>query len=62
MDGSISLALRSPDDFIDPATGSPLPPVSAETTGIILKTLVDTYGVLPPEVVQTVIPTATKKP
>ena len=62
MDGNITLALRSPNDFIDPATGAPLPPVSAETTGIILKTLVDSYGVLPPEVVQTVTPTATKKP
>ena len=62
MDGNITLALRSPADFIDPATGAPLPPVSAETTGIILKTLVDSYGVLPPEVVQTVTPTATKKP
>ena len=59
---AITLALRSPADFIDPTTGAPLPPVSAETTGIILKTLVDSYGVLPPEVVQTVTPTATKKP
>jgi pilus assembly protein CpaB len=62
MDGNITLALRSPADFIDPVTGAPLPPVSAETTGIILKTLVDSYGVLPPEIVQTVTPTATKKP
>ena len=57
LDGSISLVLRSPDDFIDPATGEPvaaLPPV--ETTGVILKTLVDTYGVLPPELVETVLP------
>ena len=28
-----------------------------QTTGVILKTLVDNYGVLPPEVVQTVTPT-----
>ncbi|MGZ6341238.1 MAG: Flp pilus assembly protein CpaB, partial [Candidatus Limnocylindrales bacterium] len=62
MDGNITLALRSPNDFIDPTTGAPLPPVAAQTTGIILKTLVDSYGVLPPEVVQTVTPTATKKP
>jgi Flp pilus assembly protein CpaB len=57
LDGSISLVLRSPDDFIDPVTGEPvaaLPPV--ETTGVILKTLVDTYGVLPPELVETVLP------
>ena len=57
LDGSITLVLRSPDDFIDPTTGEPItadrrprPP------GVILKTLVDTYGVLPPEVVETVTP------
>ena len=60
MDGNITLALRSPADFIDPVTGAPLPPVSSQTTGIILKTLVDSYGVLPPEVVQTVTPTPKK--
>ncbi len=59
LDSSISLVLRSPDDFIDPLTGQALTPPQAETTGIILKTLVDTYGVLPPEVVQTVTPTGT---
>jgi Flp pilus assembly protein CpaB len=59
---AVTLALRSPADFIDPITGAPLPPVSAETTGIILKTLVDSYGVLPPEIVQTVTPTATRRP
>ena len=58
LDGNVTLALRSPDDFIDPATGLPLPQVNVETTGVILKTLVDSYGVLPPEVVQTVTPTA----
>jgi Flp pilus assembly protein CpaB len=54
----ISLALRSPGDFIDPATGAPLTPQSAQTTGVTLKLLVDSYGVLPPEIVQTVAPTA----
>jgi hypothetical protein len=29
----------------------------AETTGVILKTLVDEYGILPPEIVQVPIPT-----
>jgi pilus assembly protein CpaB len=52
IDASISLVLRSPDDFIDPATGAPLPPVITKTSGIILQTLVRTYGVLPPEVVR----------
>jgi Flp pilus assembly protein CpaB len=62
MDSSITLVLRSPDDFIDPLTGAPLPPVTTETTGVILKTLVDSYGVLAPELVQTVTPTATRRP
>jgi Flp pilus assembly protein CpaB len=62
MDSSITLVLRSPDDFIDPLTGEQLPPVTVQTTGVILKTLVDSYGVLPPEVVQTVTPTATQAP
>jgi pilus assembly protein CpaB len=62
MDGNVTLALRSVGDFVDPVTGAPLPPVSAVTTGVTLKVLVDSYGVLPPEVVQTVTPTATKKP
>lgn len=58
LDGAISLLLRSPDDFLDPTTGTPLPdgPVPDVTTGVILKTLVDTYGVLPPELVETVLP------
>lgn len=30
---------------------------TAETTGVILKTLVDKYGILPPEIVQVPIPT-----
>jgi Flp pilus assembly protein CpaB len=56
--GNISLILRSADDFRDPVTGLPLetPPLPDETTGIILKTLVDRYGVLPPEMVETVLP------
>ncbi len=56
LDGSISLVLRSPDDFIDPDTQEPLVPVPNDTTGIILKGLVDSYGVLPPELVETILP------
>jgi Flp pilus assembly protein CpaB len=57
LDGSISLVLRSGKDFLGP-DGKPLPdgPVPDTTTGIILKSLVDTYGVLPPELVETVLP------
>jgi pilus assembly protein CpaB len=58
LDGSMSLVLRSPADFIDPETGDPYPngPVPDETSGVILKTLVDTYNVLPPELVETILP------
>lgn len=56
IDGNISLVLRSPDDFLDEVTGEPIVPVPDVTTGLILKTLVDTYGVLPPELVETVLP------
>ena len=54
---TLSLVLRSPDDFIDPATGQPVPPVVAETTGITLKELIDKYGVLPPVIEQPVVQT-----
>jgi Flp pilus assembly protein CpaB len=53
---TLSLVLRSPDDFIDPETGEPVPPVIAETTGITLQTLIDQYGVLPPTIATPVIP------
>lgn len=59
-----SLVLRSPDDFVDEA-GNKLPPeaiIPDVTTGIILKTLVDIYGVLPPELIETVIPGASPRP
>jgi pilus assembly protein CpaB len=58
LDGSISLLLRNADDFLDPTTGQPLPdgPVPDTTTGVILKSLVDSYGVIPPELVETVLP------
>jgi Flp pilus assembly protein CpaB len=64
LDGSISLLLRSAEDFLDPATGQPLPdgPVPDVTTGIILKSMVDTYGVLPPELVETVLPEQATNP
>lgn len=54
---TLSLVLRSPDDFIDPKTGQPVPPVVTQTTGITLKELIDKYGVLPPVVEPPVLPT-----
>ena len=65
VDGNISLLLRSGDDFRDPDTGLPLDPtliVPATTTGITLKSLVDDYGVLVPQLVEGIIPTATPRP
>jgi hypothetical protein len=53
---TVALILRSPDDFLDPVTHQPLTPVLDETTGVVLKTLIDQYGVLPPTIVQPVIP------
>ena len=59
LDGTITLALRSPKDFKD-ANGNPVVPPPDKTTGIILKTLVDQYGVLPPEVIEAVLPAGVK--
>jgi pilus assembly protein CpaB len=58
LDGSITLVLRSPEDFIDELTGKPfeLGRLPDPTTGVILKTLVDNFGVLPPELIETVLP------
>ena len=58
MDGNISLVLRSAKDFQDPNDPTiPVTPVPDVTTGVILKTLVDEYGVLVPQVVETILPT-----
>jgi Flp pilus assembly protein CpaB len=54
-DGCISLVLRSPKDFVDDAGNTTEPPPDP-TSGIILKTLVDEYGVLPPQVVEAILP------
>ncbi len=54
---TLSLILRSPDDFIDPVTKQPVTPPLDETTGIVLRTLIDTYGVLPPTIAVPVLPT-----
>ncbi|MFL5719683.1 MAG: Flp pilus assembly protein CpaB, partial [Chloroflexota bacterium] len=63
LDGDISLILRSTQDFLDPTTGQPIdpPPLPDATTGVILKTLVDRYGVLPPELIETVLPAQARR-
>ncbi len=54
-EGCISLVLRSPKDYVDDA-GNPIEPALDPTTGIILKSLVDEYGVLPPQIVEAILP------
>ena len=57
LDGSMSLVLRSSKDFHDPNDPLiPVTPVPTVTTGVILKTLVDEYGVLVPQVVEAILP------
>jgi hypothetical protein len=46
---SISVILRSPKDYVN-ASGSPIIPPLEKTDGIVLQTLIDKYGVLPPAV------------
>ena len=48
MDGTLTLILRSPEDKEAP---------SDETTGITLRKLVDGWAVIPPQIVETVLPT-----
>ena len=55
MQGNISLVLRSPKDFFDD-NGQPVLPVPAGTTGVVLRTLTDNYGVLRPEFVEAILP------
>jgi Flp pilus assembly protein CpaB len=55
LNGCLSLILRSPKDYLDDA-GQPTQPKLDSTTGIIMKTLVDEYGVLPPQIVEAILP------
>jgi Flp pilus assembly protein CpaB len=57
VDGCLSLVLRSPKDYVDASTPpNPVVPPLDPTTGVILKTLVDQYGVLPPQIIEVVKP------
>jgi pilus assembly protein CpaB len=63
MDGNVSLILRNSGEFFDPNTNQPIPAIPEVTTGITLKVLVDGgYGVLPPEVIEAILPAQTTKP
>jgi pilus assembly protein CpaB len=55
IDGSISLVLRSAQDFRDD-NGEPIVPPPGQTTGITLRTLVDEYDVLVPQLVEALVP------
>jgi Flp pilus assembly protein CpaB len=55
LDGSISLVLRSRNDFLDP-NGLPLTPPPAATEGITLKKLTVDFAVPIPELVEAVLP------
>jgi pilus assembly protein CpaB len=56
-DGLITLALRSPADFVD-ENGNAVISEAAGTTGVILKTLIDGgYDVIRPELVEAILPT-----
>ena len=59
LDGYITLTLRSPKDFVD-ASGNPIVPETVTTTGVVLKTMIDDWGVLPP--LPIIIPAPTPLP
>ena len=59
VDGSITLALRSPKDFVDDQ-GNPIIPETVTTTGTVLTTMIRDFGVLPPDFV--VIPAPSPLP
>ena len=50
LDGTITLTLRSPKDFVD-EQGNPIVPATVTTTGTILATMIRDFGVLPPETI-----------
>ena len=56
MDGNMSLILRNSGEFFDPVTGEPVPGPADPTTGVTLKVIVDVYNVLPPEVIEAILP------
>ena len=59
MDANVSLVLRSAADFQerDPVTNEVIIPVDEITDGVILKSLIDKYGVLRPQLIEAILPT-----
>jgi pilus assembly protein CpaB len=62
LDGSISLVLRSGQDFpIDPETGVVIPPPPDATTGMTLKILTKDFAVPIPELVEAILPAQARR-
>ena len=59
LDGSISLVLRSPKDFVDEA-GNPIIAPPSGSTGVTLKILTTDFAVPIPELVEAVLPAQAK--
>jgi Flp pilus assembly protein CpaB len=57
MDGSVSLVLRSAADCRG-ADGTSTTCPEQKTTGVTLRTLVDNFGVVPPQLVEVIQPKA----
>jgi Flp pilus assembly protein CpaB len=59
MDANVSLVLRSAADYQerDPVTDEVIIPLDDITTGVVLKTLIDTYGVITPQLIEFILPT-----
>jgi pilus assembly protein CpaB len=59
LEANISLVLRSTADYQerDPVTNEVILPVDEITTGIVLRSLIDNYGVLTPQIVEAILPT-----
>ena len=58
MDANVSLVLRSAFDYQErDADGNVVLPVDQITDGVILKSLIDKYGVLTPQLIEAILPT-----
>ena len=55
VDGNLSLMLRSPKDFVGP-DGQPIVPPIATTSGLVLKTMITDWDVLPPSLIVVAAP------
>lgn len=57
MDGNVSLVLRAAADYQErDVDGDVILPVDEITDGVILKSLIDKYGVLTPQLVEAILP------